>query len=103
LRADGEIMSERATGAYVLSLHLGGSYITRDEANRALRELAFLDAAPAPSAPGAFAFHCLVTAVSRADAIAYIARRAITALIAAGVDAPTVEGVDISVLEGELV
>ena len=96
-------MTEWVTGAYVLTVHLGGSDISPGQGAEALRELAYLDVAEAPSAPGCLAFHCLVAAPSRAEAVAYASVRAVTALIAAGVDRPTVLGVDVSVLEGELV
>ena len=96
-------MEEGVTGEYVLTLLLIGDGLTKEAAGRALRELAYLNAAAAPSAPGTFAFHCVVSATSEIEAVSYANSRAITALIAAGVQAPTLQTVDLTVIEESLV
>jgi hypothetical protein len=96
-------MAAATTGEYVLTLELIGDGLTPEAAGRALGELAYLDAAPAPAGPGAFAFHCVVTAGSEIEAVTYANARAVTALIAAGVGAPTLQSVDLTVLQDALV
>ena len=92
-------MEDGPAQGYVLSLHLEAAKLSAEVADQVVRELAHLSAVRGPARPGNVLLHCTVSATSEGDAVRYAAQRTISALLAAGADAPKVLSIEACLVE----
>lgn len=87
-------MEDGPAQGFVLSLQLEATRLGVDAIDQVVRELAHLSAVRGPARPGQVLLHCTVSATSEGDAVRYAAQRTISALMAAGAEAPKVLSIE---------
>lgn len=96
-------MDERLAQGFVLTIQLSGAYLDPEVSELVLEDLAHLNAVRSPSTISELVLSCTVSAPTEGEAVRYGAQRTITAMLAAGVDAPKVISVDVRAFDDVLV